>query len=588
MSAYFDDHLLSEIEARIDIVDLVSEDIVLNRKGNRHWGLCPFHQEKTPSFSVNQEKQMFYCFGCHEGGNIYSYLMKRHGYSFPESVEQLAQRAGIRLEQKASNPRDQRRQQNYDLNRVAAEFFSRSLCSDKGQTARNYLARRGISQESIDKFQLGWAPDGWSSLQDYLLKKGYSKDLLKQSGLLRANEEQTRYYDSFRDRIMFPIIQSHGNISGFGGRSMGDQIPKYLNTPETELFSKRRNLYAVAQARGALREHNEAVLVEGYMDCIKLHQYGIGNVVASLGTSFTREQAELLGRYVDSVLLMYDGDEAGQRETMRAIEVLREKNFKVQVVSLPDNQDPDEFIERVGKKGFIEYIQKNKISCVEFKLKQYLKEYPGRLGLQDQLQIIQRLRVDVLNCDSVLEQEGYIRLMARRLSMEEFLLRQELKRDINIRIRNKTGENRDTKVFVNYGIQEKILLAILQNEDYFERINASIGLKFFANKEYQKILEIYTDLKNILSFNEIIFQRRLSEAGLEGKYAAILLQGEGREADDLFVEEFISRVERQRNDRKWQSILQTLQESEDSAEFFDILSFIVSIEKSLTTAREGG
>lgn len=588
MAGYYDNQVLSEIESRIDIVDLISEDIALNRKGNSYWGLCPFHQEKTPSFSVNREKQMFYCFGCHEGGNIYSYLMKRHGFSFTEAIEQLAQKAGIRIEKRSLSPRDDRRKQIYAINKAAMEYFRRCLEGAQGQEARAYFARRGLTQESIDTFQLGWAPENWSGLHDYLLKKGYANDLLKQSGLLRSNEEKTRYYDLFRGRVMFPIIMSNNDVCGFGGRGLGEELPKYINSPETELFSKRRNLYALAQSRGALREKNEAILVEGYMDCIKLYQHGVRNVVASLGTSFTREQAELLGRFVESVLIMYDGDEAGQRETMRAIEILRERKFRVQVVTLPDEQDPDDFIDRVGKEEFLNYIQNNKISYVDFKLKHFINENKGRPELQDKISIIKRLRPDILSSGSVIEQEEYIRLLARRLNIEEHVLRRELKRDNDIQIRNIPEEKRDNKEHVKFGIQEKILLALLSNDDHLEQVKQRIGLEFFTRSDYQEIIDLYTGLKNEGHDRAVIFPRRLSEAGLDGIYASLLLAGEGQAADKLFVDEFIGRVERRREEERWQRMFAEQSALAAGAGFKEILSFMLKIEASLSTAREGG
>jgi len=313
-----DDQKIRQIQSQLDIVELISESVQLSRKGNNYWGLCPFHGEKTASFSVSRDKQMFYCFGCHIGGNIFTFLMKRDGLEFREALEILAAKAGVDI----SRPRDRGRidQQKaiISINNAAAQFYHQKLLSAQGDDARSYLSKRGITQQTIETYRLGYAEDNWQELTNYLLGRGFNAEAIKSSGLVKRSDNQSRFYDLFRHRIIFPIMLYNQDVIGFGGRSLGDAMPKYLNTPETELFSKRKNLYGLAQAREAIRQNNNAFLVEGYMDCIKLQQTGIMNVVASLGTALTEEQARLLHRYTEKVTILYDGDEAGQNATLRA------------------------------------------------------------------------------------------------------------------------------------------------------------------------------------------------------------------------------------------------------------------------------
>ncbi len=355
------------------------------------------------------------------------------------------------------------------MNNMAANYFHEVLMSDKGSKAREYLQGRGVTLESIKAFNLGYAPDSWNAVEDYLLKKGTSLDSVKLSGLIKRSENQDRYYDLFRDRVIFPITQYNRDVVGFGGRALGDIMPKYLNTPETEIFSKRKNLYGLTQARDRIREMNEAILVEGYMDCIKLHQAGILQAVASLGTALTEEQAAILRRYTEKVLLMYDGDEAGQRETLRAVGILRQQGLHVEVVTLPAGKDPDEYIEKYGKEGFLHYIQNNRYSHIIFKLDRYINSTP-MLNLESKISIINLMKNDISTLNSALEKDYYIKMLAQKLRIEENIVQKEFQRNVKLETsrldRNKNGIIRDNNKYGNYGIQEKILAAMLKDEEY--------------------------------------------------------------------------------------------------------------------------
>jgi DNA primase len=592
MSKYEDEQNIREIETRIDIVELISETVNLSRKGNNYWGLCPFHQEKTPSFSVNRDKQMYYCFGCHVGGNIFSFLMKKDGLEFKEALEILAAKAGIEIAHPQERKIIDQRKQIIAINNVAAQFYQEMLISPKGKNARDYLERRGIIPESISSFKLGYAPDEWNSIEEYLLKKGFSAEIVKLSGLIKRSENQNRFYDLFRNRIIFPIVQYQQDAVGFGGRSLGDDLPKYLNTAETELFSKRKNLYGLSQARDVIRETNTAYLVEGYMDCIKLQQSGIKNVVASLGTALTEDQARILRRYTEKVIVLYDGDEAGQRETLRAISVLLGANLKVEVVSLPSGKDPDEFVDNYGKEGFLKYIQNNKYSDIEFKLNRHLLATPT-LGLDSKINIINWLKDDIIGLASAMEKDFYIKLLARKLRVEENIVYQELQPRQNIRTASQKRNNieilRDNNKYGKYGIQEKILAAMLKDDEVFTTIKKRIGIKFFVNSDYQAIVEIYDQLQGEQAKKVRDLRYIVSDEGLEAAYARVaMLMDEANLDEAREVEEFIRRVEQKRAEAIWQRVFDKLGILGDTGDFDSVLSFILKLDRFTNATREGG
>ncbi|MFY9322671.1 MAG: DNA primase, partial [Syntrophomonadaceae bacterium] len=430
MSRIYED-VIKEINSRLELVDIVSETVQLTRKGNRYWGLCPFHQEKTASFSVTPERNMFYCFGCHAGGDMISYIMKRENMEFREAVEYLANRAGVTVQQETPAVRRKRDRAMGVLaaNKAAAQFYNQLLLSAKGKKALKYLQERHLSPAIVEKFSLGYAPDSWNTIEDYLFKKAFSQEQVKSTGLIkRSDHQQNRYYDLFRDRIIFPIHDQRGEVVGFGGRVLDGSLPKYLNTPETELFSKRKNLYGLYQARQAMRNLNQALVVEGYMDCLKLHQAGIENTVATLGTALTQDQARLLRRFVEEVVLLFDGDDAGQREALRAIEVLHAEGLKIWVVSLPGGKDPDEYLDLYGKEEFLQYIQNSKVDYIEFKLNRYINS-EVELNLEKRIRIISAGQKDIASLESELAKDYYTRMLSRRLQIEENLVRRELNKN---------------------------------------------------------------------------------------------------------------------------------------------------------------
>lgn len=350
---FYPEELVEEIRIRNDIVDVIGSYVKLQKKGSNHMGLCPFHNEKSASFSVSSSKQMYHCFGCGVGGNVFTFIMEYENYTFVEALKLLAERAGIKLpeaeyseeEKKAANIKGKL----LEINKEAAKYYFYQLKSERGQAAYDYLKNRELSDETIKQFGLGYSNKTGDDLYQYLKHLGYDDMILKDSGLINMDETR-KVYDKFWNRVMFPIMDVNNRVIGFGGRVMGDGMPKYLNSPETKLFDKSRNLYGLNAAR--LSRKSNILLCEGYMDVISMHQAGFSNAVASLGTAFTGLQANLLKRYTDEVLLTYDSDEAGTKAALRAIPILKEAGLTAKVINMKPYKDPDEFIKALGAKEF--------------------------------------------------------------------------------------------------------------------------------------------------------------------------------------------------------------------------------------------
>ncbi|MEE8886696.1 MAG: DNA primase [Eubacteriales bacterium] len=349
----YSQEIIDEVRERNDIVEVISERVKLTRRGSNYFGLCPFHNEKTPSFSVSPDKQIFYCFGCQSGGNVITFIMKYENYSFTEALQYLAERVGITLPKKeesaAQKAAADRRSKLLEINKTAAVYFYKKLRVPAGQVAMKYLTGRGITAETMHNFGLGYSDKYSDDLYRYMKSKGYSDDLLKDSGLFRYDSREG-FKDKFWNRVMYPIMDANSRVIGFGGRVMGDGKPKYLNSPETEIFNKRRNLYGLNIARRTKRGY--LIICEGYMDVISMHQAGFTNAVASLGTALTEEQCMLMKRFTKEVYILYDMDGAGRHAALRAIPMLRDVGIVTKVVDMRPCKDPDEFIQTNGKEAF--------------------------------------------------------------------------------------------------------------------------------------------------------------------------------------------------------------------------------------------
>lgn len=429
----FPEAFLDELIARNPIEDVVSQYVNLKRSGSNLFGLCPFHGEKTPSFSVSPDKGIYYCFGCHKGGSVINFEMEIEGLSYPDAVRALAKRAGLEVpedEQYQSRYRQQERL--WALHKEAARFFHSRLYAPIGANALQYAAGRGMPKSILTKFGIGYAPDSWTDLVDYLRSKNYTDQELRDSGLVTVSQKNGNLFDRFRDRLMFPIIDVRGNVIGFGGRIMNNSdksAAKYLNSPETLIFNKRKNLFALNLAKKSKLGY--LILVEGYMDAIALHQYGFDCAVASLGTALTEDGANLLSRYTEQVVLIYDGDEAGQNATQRAIPILEKAGLQVKVLKMRDAKDPDEYLKKFGADRFRILLEES-ANRVEYQLNAILKKY----DLRDDEQKVQYLQESaglIGSLSSAVQREVYGGRVAEAAGISEDAMRLEVNRALERR-----------------------------------------------------------------------------------------------------------------------------------------------------------
>ena len=421
MSGFIPEDKIADIRNTADIVDIISEVVILKKSGKNYLGLCPFHQEKTPSFTVSPDKQIFHCFGCNEGGNVFSFLMKHQGMTFPEAVRTLARRYGISLPRQERSPEQKRaesqRQRLLTINALAAEYFHHCLANGSGgEAARAYFAKRGVTKDIIETFKLGYAPAGWDNLLNYLQKKSISPSAVEQAGLI-VRKQAGGYYDRFRNRIMFPITDVTGRVIAFGGRVLDDSLPKYLNSPETPLYNKGRTLYGLESARQKCRETETVYITEGYMDFLAVYRHGIHNVVATLGTSMTVEHVRLLKGYVSRAVMVFDSDEAGLKAARRGIELFNsEKGIKAFILSLPEGHDPDSYLMQYGTDQFLN-LAANAREAMLFLIDEAVKKYG--LSVDGKLRVVSEMEAVVAAVDDELARSLYIKELAERVQIDE-------------------------------------------------------------------------------------------------------------------------------------------------------------------------
>lgn len=497
MAAFFSEELVSEVISANDIVDVVSGYVRLKRSGNSYMGCCPFHREKTPSFHVSADKQLYHCFGCGAGGSVMQFVMNAEGMDFPDALRYLAERAGIRLPEDDSIEKNEekykRKQKIYQMNRDAALFFRECLLSDKGKVAQDYLTKRHLSGKTVANFGIGFSPGGWDNLLKHLLSKGYDRGLIVEAGLCIQNDKG-HVYDRFRERVMFPIIDVKGNVIGFGGRILSGDGAKYMNSPESIVYDKGKNLFALNIAKKSDRGYY--ILVEGYMDVISLHQAGINAAVAGCGTALTREQARLIAK--SPVYLCYDSDEAGMKACERAAEIFREFDTKLRVISIPDGKDADDFVKKHGSQAFEELI-KNAKTVTEHRLDVLLKG----IDLEDASQKIEMLNKAsqiFSGIPSAVEREVYVNRLAAKTGISPGSINSEIRKANAKNIRKEVagelkkalapglpGEKKSTS---RRETAEAGLLSMLaEDEKVFRKIIDKISDEMFGTDVHKQIFE---------------------------------------------------------------------------------------------------
>ena len=492
---YYPEELIEEVRTRNDIVEVISGYVRLQKKGSNYFGLCPFHNEKSPSFSVSPGKQMYYCFGCGAGGNVITFLMEYENQTFPEAVRTLAQRAGIALpeadDSKEARQADSRRAKLLEINKEAAKYFYYQLRTERGSVGMEYLRKRELSDETMNHFGLGYANKYSNDLIQYLKSKGYSEDLIRDAGLCNVDEKHGMY-DKFWNRVMFPIQDINHRVIGFGGRVMGDGKPKYLNSPETEIFDKSRNLYGLNFARTSRK--GNVTLCEGYMDVIAMHQAGFTQAVASLGTAFTSGQASLLRRYANEILLSYDSDGAGVNAALRAIGILKEAGMTGRVINLEPYKDPDEFIKALGGEEFQKRLDHAENSFF-FELRQLQKNYD--LSDPEQKTAFHReIARKLCTFSEEVERENYIEAVAQKYHISF----ENLRRLVGTYaaqtgpaqpvIRPKSGVQKKNTAAEGIKNSQKLLLTwLVEQPQLYRQISKYISPKDFTEGLYEKVAD---------------------------------------------------------------------------------------------------
>lgn len=523
---YYPEELIEEVRMKNDIVDVISGYVRLQKKGSSYFGLCPFHNEKSPSFSVSGNKQMYYCFGCGAGGNVITFLMEYENATFQEAVKMLADRAGIRLPEmeysEEARKKESRRAKLLEINKEAAKYFYYMLRSPKGQVGYQYLAGRELSDETMKKFGLGFADGAGSDMTAYLRSKGYADELIKESGLIGFDEKRGMH-DKFWNRVMFPIQDSNHRVIGFGGRVMGDAKPKYLNSPETMIFDKSRNLYGLNFARTSRK--GNIILCEGYMDVIAMHQAGFTQAVASLGTAFTTGQASLLRRYTEDVLLAYDSDGAGVNAALRAIGILKESGLRGKVINMQPYKDPDEFMKNLGAEAFQERIDQAENSFF-FELR-ILEQNYNMNDPESKTAFHREIAKKLCGFEEEVERENYIESVA-----EKYHIGFENLRKLVSGYAARTGlvqpvarpkptvSRKDTPEENSKRSQRLLLTWITEEPELYQKIKPYIGAEDFTDEMYRNVADkLFADLEQgkfnpaaiISTFEEEEEQRAVAE-----------------------------------------------------------------------------
>lgn len=557
---YYPDELVEEVRLKNDIVDVISGYVKIQKKGSSYFGLCPFHNEKSPSFSVSGSKQMYYCFGCGAGGNVFTFIMEYENYTFPEAIKYLADKVGVDLPEEEYSEemrrKESRRSMLLAVNKEAAKYFFYQLRSERGSAGYRYLKGRELSDETIKKFGLGFANMTSDDLVKYLKSKGYEDKLVMEAGLA-GFDEKFGMHDKFWNRVMFPIQDINHRVIGFGGRVMGDAKPKYLNSPETMIFDKSRNLYGLNLARTSRK--NNIILCEGYMDVITMHQAGFTQAVASLGTAFTEGQASLLKRYTEEVVLSYDSDGAGVNAALRAINILREAGITGKVLNLEPYKDPDEFIKNKGQEAFEERIRQAE-NTFFFELRMLQRDYDLK-DPESKTRFHREIAKKLCNFSEEVERENYIQAVADKYqigfdNLRKLVLSYAAQTGFARKVeRPKSGIQKKASPKENEKRSQRLLLTWLTDEpSLYQKIKKYISPEDFTEDLYRKIAgKLFEGLEN----------GNLSPASVISMFTD---EEEQREAAEVFNTKLMELSTRQEQEKAFHDIV--LAVKKNSFEYF--------------------
>ncbi len=598
MAIFIPEDKISEIKNAVDIVEIISDSVILKKTGRNFVGLCPFHSEKTPSFTVSPEKQIYHCFGCGSGGNAFSFLMNQEGMTFPEAARALAKRYGINIPTQTLTPEQRRaidqKEKLLNINKLAMEYFQRCLSADvAGQGARSYLKRRGFSGDIIKRFNLGYAPKGWDHIIRFFSKKRVSGKLLETAGLVVPRKDQSGSYDRFRDRIIFPIIDINMKIVGFGGRVMDDGEPKYLNSPETPVYNKSRTLYGLHLAKNACRTAGSVYIVEGYLDLLALHQHGIVNSVATLGTALTADHIRLLTRFAQRMILVYDSDEAGIRSAQRCIDtfwkehvdfrredVFQEENADTRILVLPQGHDPDSFLFENGAESF-ETAASAAPGIISFLIDRAIQKHG--LSTEGKIRVVSQLQAPLAAINDRVARSLYIKQLAERIEIDEKVVLEKIRetRPSKSIGRETSGAAPDLKSVSDASklsiggnrLEQKIITMMLQYPQILPEIDRQKVLKHFESKLLKSIgttildrnLKSQAVVADLLNTIEDPEQRRLM--------AALAMTDEfwDEKGSHLLISQFVDTVQRRHQNKEMDEQIKAAEAKNDQSLLYRLL-----------------
>ena len=559
-----------QVRSTANIVEVISGYVPLKKRGQNFWGCCPFHGEKTPSFAVNPAKNMFYCFGCHEGGDIFKFIMKIESCDFKEALKLLAARYGIPVPERQKTAveirREKQRERIYETNATACRFYQACLLKTPyGKGALAYLNGRGINQEIINSFSIGYALDSFTSLLSNLGRHGYKGEELLAAGLVAMGRQQL--YDKFRNRVMIPIKDPKGKIVGFGGRVLDNSTPKYLNTAETEWFNKRRLLFAMDVAYKAIRTSRQAIVVEGYMDAISLHAAGISNVVASMGTAFAAEQAKLLQRIADEVVFCYDSDSAGRKASVRAVSIARTAGLKVRIAGVPEGKDPDEYVRRYGKEAFLKVVAEAR-EGIDFQIEETILQNDVS-NLAGKVDAVSNILPFLLECKSEIEAAEHMRRVAQRLTIDEGLIVEEYRKATK-----RNGVKRESayvpvpdvkKISITRQAEEQLLAVLLEEPYLAENCQAVLQCTGWSDPVLAQIFAVLQALIQANTFTIDKLNDALDGAG-QSALAGIRTRAVPTQNGEQFVEACLRQLQRNYLEQEYEKHRLLADEYERSAD----------------------
>ncbi|MFA6078396.1 MAG: DNA primase [Candidatus Omnitrophota bacterium] len=560
------ENLIDTIQERTDIVEVISRYVPLKKAGRNYKAPCPFHHEKTPSFVVSPDKQIYHCFGCGAGGNVFSFLMKFENLEFPEVIEMLAEKAGVVLPRSGSANKEMVTLANqlYKINDLAAQFFQSSLANNA--QAKEYLSRRGIGDETAKKFRLGYAPDGWDGLLNFFKKNGIGPEILEKSGLVIPND-RGGHYDRFRHRIIFPIIDLKEKMLGFGGRVLDSSLPKYLNSPETAVYSKGRNLYGLNFSREAIKKEGFALVVEGYLDFIIPYQAGVNNLIATLGTALTPDQVKLLKRFAGTVIMVYDPDEAGEAASLRNMDIFISEDVNVYVAELPNGMDPDNCIQKLGTEEFLRIVKSAK-NLFDYKLEKLsarfnIKTAHGKAGIaSEMLPTLAKINNAVLK-------SSLIKKLAEKLSVDEDSIKSELKKvkpDYSARVAVAASpvpvRKRST------GAEEMLVALMLEGGQFVKKVKEELSADDFKDPSAKDVVKAIFDMSEL--GKEINPAKLINHMNNDGASAILISEAvnlsEMKGDKEKALSDCISRVKNDNVKSRLEELRAKIKEAHDSSD----------------------